>query len=349
VWVFFEYISSVMSGSARGVAASFTAAVLRVFSVVYAAGVKLVWFGYSSGLRKVYSAPIPVVSVGNLTLGGTGKTPMVIFTANYFLSLGKKTAVITRGYGNDECRMLEEELPQALVYRGQDRVKSAFSASEDGCDAAILDDGFQHRRIKRDLNILLVDGRNLFGNGRIFPAGMLREPVKAAGRADVMVITKADGIGQRTLNEIKEYLACVAPGVPLAVSRHEPISFTDVDGRVYGIDSVKNLEIFAVSGIADPEYFESMLKHFGGKITEKRFYQDHHKYSQRDLDDIAAICERRKIEALVTTGKDLVKMKDLDMSRIRDRVRILNVRMNIVEGKDLLIAGLNSVVSCSGT
>ncbi|MFA6635947.1 MAG: tetraacyldisaccharide 4'-kinase [Candidatus Omnitrophota bacterium] len=323
--------------------------ILVLLSFVYAAGVKLVWLGYDSGIRKVHAAPIPVISVGNITLGGTGKTPMVMLIAGLLTSFGKKPAVLTRGYGRDECRMLKDELAEVPVYTGQDRLKSAFMAFSDGRDVAVLDDGFQHRRIRRDLNILLVDARNIFGSGRMVPAGNLREPVSAASRADLAVLTKTDGLSSERIEEVRRYVSRICSGKPVAVSRHEPVSFKDAEGAFYDIDAVKGREIAVVCGIADPYYFEHILISLKADIKKSFFYRDHHKYRQTDIDRISEECAAMGICTIVTTAKDLVKMKDLDMSSIDDKILVLNVKIRITEGKETLIAGLNSVFERTGS
>ncbi len=344
-----SYLTSIMSGSKRGAVAVLLSGVFRMLSVIYAAGVRMVWFGYNSGIRRVHIPPVAVVSVGNLTLGGTGKTPMVVCAVEHFLSLGRKPAVLTRGYGNDECRMLAEALPEVPVYKGQDRYKNALRASRDGRDVVILDDGFQHRRIGRDLNILLVDGRNLFGNGLIFPGGMLREPVSAAGRADIVVVTKTDGVTGEKLKEIKNYIGKIAPGKPVAISRHEPVSFSDVKGTFYGLETLKGRDICAVSGIADPSYFEDVLKEIGCGIVKKYYFPDHYGYEQKNLTEIAKACSSAGIRTIVTTAKDFVKMRDLDISGMSDKVLVLNVKMKITEGKEQLSARFDSVFSRCGS
>jgi tetraacyldisaccharide 4'-kinase len=337
-----------MPGGRSGKIAVFLEWILVPLSYVYAAGVKLVWFGYSSGIRRVHASPIPIISVGNITLGGTGKTPTVMLIAEILTSFGKKPAVLTRGYGRDECRMLKDELVRVPVYTGQDRLKSAFTAFSDGRDVAVLDDGFQHRRIKRDMNILLVDARNIFGSGRMVPAGNLREPVSAALRADLALLTKTDGLSSERIDEIRRYIDKICPGKPVAMSRHDPVSFKDVAGALFDLDAVKGREVAIVCGIADPHYFEHVLISLKADIKKNFFYRDHHKYRQTDIDKISKECADAGISTIVTTAKDLVKMKDLDMSAIDDKILVLNVRIRITEGKESLIAGLNSVFERTG-
>lgn len=316
---------------------------LRILSRLYALGVYLVRAGYRSGIRRVHKAPIAVVSVGNLTLGGTGKTPMTIFIADHFTASKRKPAVLTRGYGNDECRMLADELPEVPVYKGQDRVKNVLKAARDGRDVAILDDGFQHRRLARDLNILLVDARAPFGNGFIFPAGALREPHDALRRADMVVITKVDGFTPEEIRSIKERVAAESGEKPVMLSRHLPVSFRDLTGSSYGLDVVEGRKVCLVCGIADPLYLDSIMARMGCVVEKKFFYPDHYKYRQEDLDEISRYRASSGIDNIVTTRKDLVKMRDLDMSGIEDISLALNIQIDITEGKESLIAGLDSV------
>jgi tetraacyldisaccharide 4'-kinase len=346
--VFGLYIKSVMSGSGRGAAARILRGILKLISFGYALGIKLVGVAYSSGIRRVYAVPVAVVSVGNLTLGGTGKTPVTVLIASHFLSSGRKPAIITRGYGNDECRMLSEELPEVPVYTGQDRLKSALRAVAEGRDVVVLDDGFQHRRLKRDLDILLVDGKNSPVKDRIFPSGMLREPPEAGMRADLVIITKTDNLSPEKVKEAKRYADIFVPGKPVVVAKHSPVSFKGVDGRLYSLEHVKGRAIVLVSGIADPYHFETMVKSLGGEIRKKYFYPDHYRYRQEDINEIASWDLGAERPVIVTTSKDIVKMTDLDMSTLSDRVVALRIEIDVTEGKEKLIAGLDSVLGRSG-
>lgn len=346
--MFLEYITSVMTGSRHGFMAVLTGFVLKMLSYVYSFGIRVIELAYICGIRKVYAAPLLVVSVGNLTLGGTGKTPVVVLISDHYKERGKKPAVLTRGYGNDESRMLAGELNGVPVYTGQDRLKSALLAAKDKRDIAILDDGFQHRRLRRDLNILLIDGRNLFGNGFIFPRGVLREPIGSAERADLIIVTKTNNLSEDRIREIKEYAVMVSGNKPVVIAKHSPVSFTDNGGSILGLDEIRGREIFAVSGIADPVYFDDILTGLGAKIKKRFFYQDHHKYTQSDIDRISAEGKSLGIDLIVTTAKDLVKIKDLDISGISNKLLVLNIRIEITEGKENLIAGLDSVFGRNG-
>lgn len=342
---FNQYMLSLMKDEANGPIDGIVKAVLAFLSFFYGIGIRIVDLGYSSGLRKTHKAPAPVVSVGNLTLGGTGKTPFTVFAAGHFLAEGKKPAILIRGYGKDENRMLKEELPDVPVYTGQDRVVNSFIAAKDGCGVIVLDDGFQHRRIARDLDIVLVDGISLFGNTRLAPRGVLRETVSALERADIIVVTKSGRIDEARKNEIMSYLAKVAYGKPVVMASHRPSFLSDIAGAFYPIDTLSGKKVCLVSGIADPGYFAATISGCGALVTARIDHADHHAYTMEDVREMARTCAAKGAETIVTTKKDIVKLRELDLTGIEDKLYVLNVKMEILEGKEKLIAGLNSVFS----
>src|SRR5207245_6261602 len=175
----------------------------------------------------------PVVSVGNLTVGGTGKTPCVEYVAGFYRGLDLRVAVLSRGYGgdggrNDEALVLEENLPEVPHLQGADRVALARTAVEElESEVLVLDDGFQHRRLQRDLDLVLVDATNPWGHGYLFPRGLLREPLRRLRRASVVLLTRCDQVDERTRMQIQETIASHAPTVPVARTTHEPIELTN--------------------------------------------------------------------------------------------------------------------------
>jgi tetraacyldisaccharide 4'-kinase len=241
--------------------------------------------------------------------------------------------------------MLCDELPEVPVFPEQDRVKSAKAAMDAVRDVLILDDGFQHRRICRDLNILLLDSVSLFGNGCMFPRGVLREPVTSIKRADLVVLTKIDMIDAGRKEEVVSQLKTLAPEKPVVTAKHKASFLADVTGAAYPVESLQGSKVFLVSGIVDPDYFEFLVKNAGATIAARRDYTDHHRYSQKDIDDMYNECFKRGFEKIIVTKKDFVKMKDLDISSVEDKLFILNIGIDIVEGKERLVAGLNSIYS----
>jgi len=319
--------------------------VLRLLSWGYLAAVSVIDEAYKKGVKRKYKADVPVVSVGNITLGGTGKTPFVVLLADYFISIGKKPAILIRGYGRDESGMLKNELPLVPVFVGGDRVKTARLAVQEGRDVIILDDGFQHRRIERDLNILMIDGVNFFGNKSIFPRGVLREPVSALERADLFVLTKVDSASENRIKEIRGFLGEKAPGKAIVETRHKPSFLTDVTGAAYALECFKGKRIFVLSGIGDPDYFAFLMKSEGAEIVERYDFMDHYAYRQKDVDRIYRDSVLKKINGIIITAKDYIKIKELDISQVEEKIFVLNVKIDITKEKESLIAGLNSVIT----
>lgn len=334
-----------MMGKQNGIFAGVVKGILRVLSCIYVPAVRFVDWSYKKGFRRVHKIGVPVVSVGNITVGGTGKTPFTIFLADYFLSKGKKPAVLIRGYGKDESRMLKYELPEVTIFAGQDRVKNAFCAVSQTRDILILDDAFQHRRVARDLNIVLIDSTHDLSNAYCLPLGMLREPLYSLERADIFVLTKIDRINNEQRNNIINELKKIAPLKPVVTMRHSPRFLTDITGSAYSIESFQGKQIFLVSAIADPDYFSFLMEKNGAVIKQRLDYPDHYFFKQKDIKTIYEKCGKQKIEAIVVTAKDYVKIKDLDISCIEEKLFVLNIIVDIVEGKELLFRGLDSVIS----
>ena len=334
---------SLMKDERSGPVDALVKGVLLVLSWFYGLAVKLIDLAYRSGLRKKRRVPVPVISVGNLTLGGTGKTPFAIFLADHFTAAGRKPAVLTRGYGGDESRMLKDELADVPVVVGQDRVRSALWAASAGSDVVILDDAFQHRRIARDLDILMLDGARPFGNRHLFPRGTLREPASAIERADMLVLTKTDRISSAERESLAEDLA--RSGKPVILTRYRPTFFNDVTGAAYPPEFFRGKKVCLVSGIADADYFARMIEQLGAEITARRDHGDHHRYTRADVSAISGDLAAGGAEAVVVTRKDHVKLRDLDIAEIEDKLYVLNVVVDVVDGKERLIAGLNSVVN----
>ena len=340
------YMLGVMKDERGGALAGALKCILLALSWIYALAVSVVDKAYASGFRRTYKSPVPVVSVGNLTLGGTGKTPFTVLLADHFREEGRRPAVLIRGYGDDEHRLLRDELPDTPVFTGKNRVRSAMEASREDRNILILDDGYQHRKIRRDANILLVDGEEMFGNGFLFPRGVLREPAGSAGRADLIVVTKSDRMEEADKEKVTGILEKFAPGKPVSFARHLPRFLTDVTGEVSSLETLKGQDICAVCGIADPAYFGFTLEEAGARVAGRVVFEDHHRYGRKDIDHIAAVCGGMKI---VITKKDHVKMQGLDLSGIEDKLFILHIAMDLTEGKEKFIAGLDSLVSGTGS
>ncbi|MGB2629729.1 MAG: tetraacyldisaccharide 4'-kinase, partial [Candidatus Omnitrophota bacterium] len=226
-----------------------------------------------------------------------------------------------------------------------DRVASALAAARDGRDILVLDDGFQHRRIGRDLSIVMLDSGSVFGDGYLFPRGILREPVSSLKRADILVLSKIDKMDDKGKNDIIRKLQNSFPGKLIVTARHRPTFLNDVTGAVYSAETLKGQKACLISGIADPGYFVRAVEDLGALPVLRHDYADHHSYNQKDIDRISADCRNSGIDSIVTTKKDYVKMRALDLSAIEERLLVLDIEMDIVEGKEALVDRLNSVIS----
>src|SRR3989338_1501167 len=244
------YILSVMKGE-RGSApdAVFVGIGLSLCAVIYGAIVRCISFFYRSGIFHSKKVPAKVISVGNITLGGTGKTPFTIMLADKMKRMGKRTAVLIRGYGEDESHLLAARLEGIPVLVGADRYKSAKRAvNEFQSNSIILDDGFQHRRLKRDLNIVLVDTTSPFGNMRLFPAGILREPLERLKDADLCVLTKAD-MKQKNNPAIYEALKKIKSDIVIAESLYKPSGLKKLSGGVIPTAYIKGKRVALLAAI----------------------------------------------------------------------------------------------------
>jgi tetraacyldisaccharide 4'-kinase len=282
---------------------------------------------YDLSRRKKLS--VRVISMGNLTTGGTGKTPAAISLAREARLRGRRPCILTRGYRGrakgpvvvtpdkdaalvgDEPLLMARLLGDIPVVKGADRYASAMHALNTVSptpDLFILDDGFQHRRLHRDLDILLMNARNPFGNMKLLPAGSLREPVDRMQRADVIVITKS---GEDDTEKLEEQIKKYGPNAHVFFSRHVPTSVKLVAGGDYPIEWLSGRAVYAFSGIAEPGHFISILKNAGAKIAGSRAFRDHHAFTRRDIEKIEDEAGKIGVDWIITTEKDIMRLKDL--------------------------------------
>lgn len=319
---FERYFRSLVSGERKGVADRLVLAFLAVLSVPYGIAVRLRAFAYAHGILRVKRLNRPVISVGNLTAGGTGKTPMVALVARLLMVRGKRVAVISRGYGGalegetrivsdgqrvfltaaeagDEPVHLATAVPGLMAVIGTDRHAAGLLAQERlDPDVFILDDGFQHVRLHRDLNILLMDCRAPLGNGHMLPAGLLREPLSALTRADLVVYTRCTGSEAPTVHG--EIRSCRA-GHTLAGVELLP------GGELQPFETLHGRGI-AFAGIADPEAFFVSLRAKGVSLVATVSFGDHCPYGEPEVARLVDACRATGADYLITTGKDAVKL-----------------------------------------
>ncbi len=348
--------------------------------------------------------PSPVICVGNLTTGGTGKTPAVIAITKILnemdmphrmknvchpeLVSGSQTkrsrnkfgmtggndrdavfsdehkyhvAILSRGYkrkskarvllvsdgrtilstpeeSGDEPYLIASSLKNVPVVVGADRYKSGiYSDTHTGANIFILDDGYQHLQLHRDLNILLIDASNPFGNGHLLPKGILREPLNGISRADCVIVTRANEGGN---NNIETLVRKHSHDAPVFYASYKTADITDPDGKSYGVNAIKGKKVFIFSGIANPKSFRRSIDNIGGNVVGEMSYPDHYWYKSDDLRKIMKEASAVSADAVVTTAKDAVRLQGLDLydkAGEGTRLLILHVEMIIDNGFSMWI------------
>jgi len=315
--------------------------VLRLISAAYKIAVGLRNFCYDKHLLRTCGAGAPVISVGNITTGGTGKTPLVIWLCRVLEKRSLKYAVLTRGYKvsgaefADEPVILARSCPGAKIVVDPDRVAAARkTVAEFGTDVLVMDDGFQHRRLRRDLDIVAVDATCPFGYGRLLPAGLLREPVKSLRRADALVITRYDQATTEQVQQLQERIEQVAPHLAIAKAIHKHPCAKAAKGQSLSISELKEKVIFAFCGIGNPGAFMNRLREYELNVVGSKVYGDHHDYSGEDISGIYDEARSRGADLILSTEKDWVK-SSLLVPRDDDIIfAYLAVELEFVEGVD---------------
>jgi tetraacyldisaccharide 4'-kinase len=272
------------------------------------------WFDKQSSASTRIS--IPVISVGNITAGGTGKTPMVEFIARYFRQQQIRVTLVSRGYGskdgkpNDEALELERKLPDVPHLQNPDRVAAAeLAIAEFEAQLILLDDAFQHRRIKRDLDIVLIDATCPFGYGYLLPRGLLREPLRNLKRADLIAITRVDQISTEQQHRLEKQIQRFNATADIVSFSHAITGIENNSGTQQGLSHLSGKRVVAFCGIGNPQVFQDMLVQQGLHIVHFESLVDHHDYQRTDIQRLVKLAETHQATAFVCTHKDLVKIQ----------------------------------------
>jgi tetraacyldisaccharide 4'-kinase len=340
----------IVGGERRGVGATLARAGLRIASVPYGCGVRLRNLAFDRGWKKSVAAPVAVVSVGNLTVGGTGKTPCVEAVARFFRQRDRRVCILSRGYGaehgrNDEALVLEENLPDVPHLQGADRVElAAIAAEELDSEVLVLDDGFQHRRLKRDLDIVLIDATGPWGHGYLLPRGLLREPMSGLRRAQVVMLTRCDLATPQRLAEISAEVRRRAPQADIVETTHRPSAWVNASRHSAALAALDGRPVAAFCGLGNPEAFRRTLTGLGTEVIDWRTFPDHHAYSRQDVDGLRTWARALPPgSAVATTQKDLVKIR---LDALADKeLWALKIQLQVRCGQEALERRLESVVS----
>jgi tetraacyldisaccharide 4'-kinase len=315
---------ALVSGERRGLWPGLLRMLLWIASLGYRLGVSLRNLAYAHGWKRSVRVAVPVVSVGNLTVGGTGKTPCVEYVARFYRQCDVQVAILSRGYGsegggglNDEGMVLAENLPDVPPYQGADRValaQAAIEESESEVLVLVADDAFQHRRLARDLDLVLIDATAPWGYGHLLPRGLLREPLSSLRRASALVLTRCDQTTLAGIQSVRERIAKVAPGIPVAETEHSPQALVNGDSTE-SLDLLRQHPVAGFCGLGNPQAFQQTLLDLGGRLTGFLAFPDHHAYTREDVERLREWARTQPDDALmVTTQKDLVKLRLRELS-----------------------------------
>jgi len=335
---------------------------------LYRAGVSLRNSAYDRQWVRQMALPCPVISVGNLTVGGTGKTACVELLANKIQRLGKRVAVLSRGYGGrlrppywmvwqegrlllrghpetasdglaDEPQLLARHLPEVPIVVGARREQTGQQAYDElHAQALLLDDGLQYRRLHRDCDIVLINARMPLGGWPLLPRGPMREPLSSLRRADVMIVTKVEQSLELSA-ALQERLKALNPKAIMATAVHEPVGLWDGESDAsIPLSRLEGWRVNLLSSIGDPEGFEQTIRRLGAVVRAHLTYPDHYRYQHLDWDEILQTASRDGVEALVTTEKDLIRLRPLIRMRSHTHVPVwvLRVQMRLLSGEALL-------------
>lgn len=314
-----QRLVSVMDGQNRSVAAVAARMALACLEVGYRAILAARNFAFDAGLRRPRRLGRTTISIGNITTGGTGKTPFVMGLAKRLLAAGARPAVLLRGYaadasGSDEAQLMRQTLGQSVpVETGSDRLAAARRVLEahPHIDVFLLDDGFQRRQVHRDLDLVLIDATQPFGFGRVLPRGLLREPVSSLQRADAVIVTRVDQVTPPEVAQLDGLIHQAAGKPPIAHTTHRWHHYTDTQGATRAMEDFKHARVVGVCGVGNPKAFEADLKRHVGQVLAIHTRPDHHAYSRDEIERMLDDAQAHHAQAIVITQKDMVKWRAL--------------------------------------
>jgi tetraacyldisaccharide 4'-kinase len=355
-------VKTLLSGEDRSLGARALRTLLTPISALHYLGLKIYLLPYRLGLRKRFCLPVPVIAIGNLTSGGTGKTPMAALIGRMLREDNKRVVLLSRGHGGtherlggaqivsrgdgeilltpeiagDEPILLAKLLPDVPIIVGRDRrVSGRLALAEFAPEVILLDDALQFWQLERDLDIVLLDAKKPFDNGYLLPRGLLREPPSHLNRAGIVVITRSDQVSELALAALKARAALLAPKALILTAIHAPQHWIDVQsGAIFGIVLSDETPVVAFSGIADGAAFLHSIKPFGVQPIFYCDFGDHHAYNREEA---IALVQRAPEAVFVTTEKDVVKLKTL-WPENGPRLLALRIAMQVEERAALQVA-----------
>lgn len=368
------YLYKIAHGEKKGLVASIVLAALRILSFVYGFGVRLKLSMYKHGILQQHKLSCFVISLGNITVGGTGKTPTAQRLATIIRDLGYRVVILNRGYrsvwkgdvglvsdgekiymsvteAGDEAYLMAKKLPGVGVVIGKKRaITGNYAVEKLKAEVIILDDGYQHWELARDLDIVLIDTITVFGNNYLLPRGTLREPLNNLERAHACLLTKVDQSTHDARDSIRDTIKCYNNRALIVESIHDPRFFIEIEEWYKGIrtqnmiplDIVKGQKILALSAIGNPSSFEQTITDVGAKVVENVRYPDHHDYTMAEMQAVMQKAVDEGAHAIITTEKDAVKIPSEFIHSDRPlRVYVLGIEVYFTEGHEELMDCIN--------
>jgi tetraacyldisaccharide 4'-kinase len=332
--------------------AGFAAAFLRLLAGIagcaYSTVIQIRNFLYSHNLLKSFGVTqaglkttdrtqqtVPVISIGNITVGGTGKTPMVIWLCNFLQNKGLKCDILTRGYKStggqdDEPAMLAKNCPGAAVVVNPDRLAGAIEAvKKHRAQVLVMDDGFQHRQLHRDIDIVTIDATRPFGFGKMLPAGLLREPAASLKRANAAIITRSDLVSENDLSNLTDTLKRINPNMAVARAIHSPLYAISEGDKKIPLEQLRGKTVYSFCGIANPNAFFATIESLGVRIAGTKIYDDHYDYAIKDVEEIIKEARQAGAAMVLTTEKDFNKIK-----WEQDKIAYLGIQIKFITGEE---------------
>jgi tetraacyldisaccharide 4'-kinase len=331
---------------------------LSAASILYIAGLFIKKCLCKLGIVKKVKINTPIISVGNITCGGTGKTPFCEFLARYFAERKKRVCVIARGYGKIPNSSIDDEdmpgfhIPYVSRFTGNK--KKLIKITQNLADVIIVDDGFQRIDIEKNLDLLLIDATDPFSNKKLLPAGLLREPVGAIKRANIIVLTRTNLVHPKRVKELCQMLTEITHGSVIVRTTHTPTQIVNLSRRFYNFLAMppkwlNKKRVYAFCSIANPVAFLKTLQKIGAKVVRFKNFPDHYIYKNADIAKINAEAREFMVDVIITTEKDALKINSLkiDTSEFQYELFVLRVEIKVVDGWNILKEILNKAARIS--
>jgi tetraacyldisaccharide 4'-kinase len=344
-----EQFYDLVSGRITGIAATLLRSGLRLLEVPYCSVVSVRNVLYDKKFLPTHRFTVPIISVGNLTLGGTGKSPMVAWLCRFLLEQNLRPGLVSRGYkksaeeGNDEFMEMSHRFPSVPHLQQTNRAEAIQKLLQtEQVNIIILDDAFQHRQVARDIDMVLLDATAPFGFEHVFPRGTLREPPRALSRADVALLTRSDLVSEAERQKIRERVLSFNTNITWGETIHVPTVLVSLDSfRSEPIESIRGQSVLAFCGIGNPTAFQKTLERCGVQVVKLIPFPDHHRYTPGDVGSIMRTAETLGTDSILCTMKDLVKLNRSEFAGLP--LRAVSVEIQFTAGESAVCERIKQI------